>query len=308
MTVPTASTSSAGRNSRPACVAWPAVPAIRTATPRTAASRATGAGAKAATAPSGAGAMASSSDDQLTGRAATRYEMVTSWAAPASSSAPRSQGQLGGRGGEVRSQSAVTLGAAVGELLPPAVLSAVLLSVVIGASWRASAVISNSPTRLPGSPEVDATPGRAACQGPDLLELPHERLGQLCRATDAGVPVRPGRHADRQRVPARDRLAGGPVAGRHRPVGVADPPADRDERRAVRVGADARDGRPAVRAGHRVTPAGPRPRVPQAGRLGPPAARRGRSASRPDQQKRALGHRDERPAADRRAGAADARP
>jgi hypothetical protein len=35
----------------------------------------------------------------------------------------------------------------------------------------------------------------------------------------AGLPVRPGRHAHRQRVPARDRVADDAVRGGHRPVG-----------------------------------------------------------------------------------------
>ena len=58
---------------------------------------------------------------------------------------------------------------------------------------------------------------------------------------------------DRQRVPARHRLAGGAVGHRHRPVGVADPPADRDERRAVRVRAAARDRAVAVGRGDRAS-------------------------------------------------------
>lgn len=40
--------------------------------------------------------------------------------------------------------------------------------------------------------------------------------------------------ADRERLPARHLLAGGAQRHRHRPVAVADPPADRDERRPSR--------------------------------------------------------------------------
>jgi hypothetical protein len=74
------------------------MPATMTAIPATAASRLTGAGAKAAAAANGAGATASSSDDQVAaiGSAPTSAEMVISWAAPASNSAARRPGQLGG--------------------------------------------------------------------------------------------------------------------------------------------------------------------------------------------------------------------
>src|ERR1017187_1720353 len=61
----------------------------------------------------------------------------------------------------------------------------------------------------------------------------HSRCHQ--QTSIARVPVRSGRDAHRQRLPARHRLARGTVPAGHRPVGVADPPADRDERRPVRL-------------------------------------------------------------------------
>ena len=69
---------------------------------------------------------------------------------------------------------------------------------------------------------------------------------ELHRPARPLLPLRPGRDADRQRLPARHRVADGADPDRHRPVGVADPPADRDERRAVRLRAAAGDGPVAV--------------------------------------------------------------
>src|SRR5262249_13526814 len=74
-------------------------------------------------------------------------------------------------------------------------------------------------------------------------------------AARSSVPFRPRRHADRQRLPERDRLAERARQTRHRPVGVADPPADRHERRALRLGAAAGDRPVAVRRRDRVAAA-----------------------------------------------------
>src|SRR5260370_24727952 len=89
------------------------------AIPAPAASRLTGAGAKAAAAANGAGATASSSEDQVAamGSALISAEMVISWAAPASNSAVRRHGQLGGAREPLASRG----------------LSACVLPIVIGA-------------------------------------------------------------------------------------------------------------------------------------------------------------------------------
>src|SRR5271163_1329963 len=119
--------------------------------------------------------------------------------------------------------------------------------------------------------------GQTGAHGRDLRRVPAP-----------GVPVRPGRDAHRQRVPARHRLAGRPVGDRHRPVGVAYPPADRDERRAVRVRAAARDRAVAVQGRHRPAPARARRAVPRADGHGHAAARRDGSARLPDRRGRAV--------------------
>src|SRR5580704_4453531 len=86
----------------------------------------------------------------------------------------------------------------------------------------------------------------------------HGPRSDLHRSTDSRVPFRPGRDAHRQRVPARHRLALRAFRPRHRPFRLADPPADRDERRAVRVRAAAGDGAVAVQGRHRPAAAGAR--------------------------------------------------
>ena len=108
----------------------------------------------------------------------------------------------------------------------------------------------------------------------------HERSGELPRAPDPGVPLRSRRHPDRQRVPARDGVARGAAPAGHRPVRVAHPPADRDERRAVSVRADPGDRAGLVRSGHRDAAAGARGGLPGPGGHGPRAARGGRVAGR----------------------------
>ena len=103
------------------------MPAIRAATPATAAILFTGAGANAAAAASGAGAIASSSNDHVRTSGSTRLrsaEIVISCAAPARSSAPRRHGQLGGAG--------TGSGASVGPLAA-AEVSGGAFSTVIGA-------------------------------------------------------------------------------------------------------------------------------------------------------------------------------
>src|ERR1700722_8617287 len=98
------------------------------------------------------------------------------------------------------------------------------------APWRSSALVIS---------QVGAGPA----------DYCHDRSPELLRAPRPGVPLRSGRHAHRQRVPARHCLARRAVAAGHRPVGLAHPPADRDERRPVRVRADPGGGGDAVRGG-----------------------------------------------------------
>ena len=86
-------------------------------------------------------------------------------------------------------------------------------------------------------------------------KLAHEAAGRpiamACRRppvkrdiTDAhrdGLPLRPRRHAGRQRLPARAGLEGGARRGGDRPLGLAHPSPHRHERRAVHEPAPARD-------------------------------------------------------------------
>ena len=74
----------------------------------------------------------------------------------------------------------------------------------------------------------------AAASSPPVGRGSHDRAGRpRYPGPAARAAVRPGRHSRRLGVSARDRLAGGAGHVRHRAVGMADPPPDRHERRAV---------------------------------------------------------------------------
>src|SRR6266540_6276680 len=93
------------------------------------------------------------------------------------------------------------------------------------------------------------------------------------------VPVRPRRHARRQRLPARARLERGARGRGNRALGLADPSPDRDERRAAREHAPARDGPRALRGADRAAAQGTRRGLP-APRLGRAALARSPGAAR----------------------------
>src|SRR6266542_4333534 len=125
-------------------------------------------------------------------------------------------------------------------------------------------------------------------------------------ARRTGVPVRSRRDADGQRLPARAGVARGARAGRHRAVGMAHPPAYRDERGPLprRPGPGARPPADAGRRGE--PPAGARCRLQAPGVAGPAPPRRAEAARVSLASAGALGHRDERADGERAADAGDA--
>ena len=176
------------------------IPTARPAIPTAAASRFTGAEAKAVAAASGAGATASSSDDQVAGMgsAPTSAEMVISCAAPARNSAARHHGQLGGAG----ESSAWAAEGASDELpagAPP---------IVIGTPSPRVRRSRTSPTRLPGAPNTsldraaEGVQGRAAhtaspCRWGQRAAAAAARRGPL-RTIRAGQGTNQAREADHQ--------------------------------------------------------------------------------------------------------------
>ena len=133
------------------------IPTARPAIPTAAASRFTGAEAKAVAAASGAGATASSSDDQVAGMgsAPTSAEMVISCAAPARNSAARHHGQLG-RAGESSAWAAEGASDELPAGAPP---------IVIGTPSPRVRRSRTSPTRLPGAPNTSLDRAAEAVQG-----------------------------------------------------------------------------------------------------------------------------------------------
>ena len=126
--------------------------------------------------------------------------------------------------------------------------------VTLRVTWNVSGRFRLGQLGVAGSPIPMPWPAvmGAARHTPAGRTLVPCRPGELHRTPRARVPVRPRRDAHRQRVPARHRLACGAVPAEHRPVGVADPPPDRHERRPVRVRPAAGDRPHAVGARHRL--------------------------------------------------------
>ena len=103
--------------------------------------------------------------------------------------------------------------------------------------------------------------GRELAAGGEDVTGSREHAGRPGpRGPAARAALRPRRDAGRLGLPARDRLAGGADRVRHPAVGVAHPPPDRHERRAVHRRAAARDRRGAATTTRR---SGCAPRTPR---------------------------------------------
>ena len=110
----------------------------------------------------------------------------------------------------------------------------------------------------------------------------------------AGLSVRPRRHAGRQRLSARARLEGGARRRGHRALGLAHPPQDRHERRAVHQPAPARDRARHQPGAGRPAAAGACRGLQAVSRRDPAAARGAGAAGLADGRRHPLGDRDQR--------------